>query len=435
MILRQQRWWVLAALSLIFFFLNGATFASLGVVLFSMISELHWSLTQAGLSFSLLGISCGLASPLPALLMRRIGCRRVVVLGGFCLAAGFWLAYAASGLPLFFIAMVFLGLGYALAGNIPGIYLIASWFPKVSARMIGVYLMIGAAGNVAGPPLVAAIVAASHSWRFNWLLMAVLAIGCTLFCLVFIRDPPPATTGRDSSDMGTVAAAAKASVVASAAVTGKSSAAYGAPHSAGKSWRERQAMRTPQFALVAASMTLTIAGITTNSSVAVTHLVHLGTTPEFAAFTLSLVALVATLFKGVSGRLSEIIRPSRILAAGLILQGIGDVAFSNGPAAVNAYLFAGSFGMGWGLSYVAANVLLLDYFGRDVGARILSVVWMISTLAAAGPVAAGIIADRYGTFGPIFSVYAALLFVTALPIYLMRAPVPRSAAATARGAS
>jgi MFS family permease len=424
--LSQRRWWVLAALSLIFFFLNGATFASLGVVLFSMISELHWSLTQAGLSFSLLGISCGLASPLPALLMRRIGCRRVVVLGGLCLAAGFWLAYAASGLPLFFIAMVCLGLGYALAGNIPGVYLIALWFPKVSARMIGIYLMIGAAGNVAGPPLVAAIVAASHSWRFNWLLMGLLAIGCTVFCLVFIRDHPPATTVLDTSDMGTVAATAKASVVAKA---------YDASHSTSGPWRERQAMQTPQFALVAASMTLTIAGITTNSSVAVTHLVHLGTTPAFAAFILSLVALVATLFKGVSGRLSEIVRPSRILAAGLVLQGIGDVAFSSGAAAVNAYIFAGAFGMGWGLSYVAANVLLLDYFGRDVGARILSVVWMISTLAAAGPVAAGIIADRYGTFGPIYSVYAALLLVAALPIFLMRAPVSRPDTAAARGAS
>jgi MFS family permease len=424
--LSQRRWWVLAALSLIFFFLNGATFASLGVVLFSMISELHWSLTQAGMSFSLLGISCGLASPLPALLMRRIGCRRVVVLGGLCLAAGFWLAYAASGLPLFFVAMVFLGLGYALAGNIPGVYLIASWFPKVSARMIGIYLMIGAAGNVAGPPLVAAIVAASHSWRLNWLLMGMLAIGCTVFCLVFIRDYPPATTVPDAPDMGAVAATVKASVVAKS---------YDAPPSGRGPWRERQAMQTPQFALVAASMTLTIAGITTNSSVAVTHLVHLGTTPAFAAFILSLVALVATLFKGVSGRLSEIVRPSRILAAGLVLQGIGDVAFSSGAAPVSAYIFAGAFGMGWGLSYVAANVLLLDYFGRDVGARILSVVWMISTLAAAGPVAAGIIADRYGTFGPIFAAYAVLLIIAALPIFLMRAPVPRSEGAAARVAS
>jgi MFS family permease len=79
--------------------------------------------------------------------------------------------------------------------------------------------------------------------------------------------------------------------------------------------------------------------------------------------------------------------------------------------------------VGWGFSYVAANLVLLEYFGREVGARILSVVWMLSTLAAAGPVAAGMIADHFGTFSPIFVVYAVLLIALALPIFIMRTPV------------
>jgi len=37
----RQKWLVLVAVSLIFFFLNGTTWASLGVVLFSMIKNLH----------------------------------------------------------------------------------------------------------------------------------------------------------------------------------------------------------------------------------------------------------------------------------------------------------------------------------------------------------------------------------------------------------
>jgi MFS family permease len=378
----QQKWLVLVAVSLIFFFLNGATFASLGVVLFSMIGELHWSQTAAGVSFSLLGIACGLASPLPALLMKRIGSRRVVVLGGGCLAAGFWLAFAASGLPLFYLAMIFLGLGYALAGNIPGVYLIASWFPRSSSRIIGFYLMIGAAGNVAGPPLVAAVVAASHSWRFNWLLMGLIAVFITVFCLLFIRDAPPTSGAVPAHGPGTLNDAP--------------------PQPPVPAWRDREAMWTRQFLLVAASMTITVAGITTTSSVAVTHLVHLGTTPAFAAFILSLVALVATLAKGAAGRLSETIRPSRVLAAGLVLQSIGDVAFSTGDSRAGDYIFACAFGVGWGFSYVAANLVLLEYFGREVGSRILSAVWMISTLAAAGPAAAGMIADQFGTFSPIF---------------------------------
>src|SRR5271154_5244533 len=64
---------VFAAVSLIFFFLNVATFTSLGVVLYAMLSELHWSMTAAGFSFTLLGLACGLSSPLPALTMKWIG--------------------------------------------------------------------------------------------------------------------------------------------------------------------------------------------------------------------------------------------------------------------------------------------------------------------------------------------------------------------------
>ena len=393
----RQKWLVLVAVSLIFFFLNGATFASLGVVLFSMIRDLHWSQTAAGASFSLLGIACGVASPLPALLMKRMGTRSVVVLGGACLAAGFWLAFLASGLPLFYLAVTFLGLGYALAGNIPGVYLLASWFPHSSSRIIGIYLMIGAAGNVVGPPLVAAVVAASHSWRLNWLLMGIVALLITVICLLFIRDAPK--------------------VPESAPVAG----AAAAPEAAHR-WRDRDAMMTRQFVLVAASMTLTVAGITTNSSVAVTHLVQLGTTPVFAAFVLSLVALIAMLAKGAAGTLAENVRPSRLLAAGLALQCVGDLAFIGGGSAAHDYIFACAFGVGWGLSYVSANLVLLEYFGREVGARILSAVWTLSTLAAAGPFAAGMIADHFGTFSPIFLVYAVLLGALALPIFLMRSP-------------
>jgi MFS family permease len=366
----------------------------LGVVLFSMIKELHWSQTAAGASFSLLGIACGVASPLPALLMKRVGCRRVVVLGGFCLAVGFWLAFVASGLPLFYLAVIFLGLGYALAGNIPGVYLVASWFPHSSSRVIGFYLMIGAAGNVVGPPLVAAVVAVSHSWRFNWLLMGIVAAVIAVICLLFIRDPPAAPAP--------VAAAVTAPAV--------------------RGWRDREAMMTRQFALVAASMTLTVAGITTNSSVAVTHLVQWGSTPAFAAFILSLVALIAMLAKGAAGRLSEIVRPSRVLAVGLALQCLGDLAFTAGGSAACDYVFACAFGVGWGLSYVSANLVLLEYFGREVGARILSAVWTLSTLAAAGPVAAGMIADHFGSFRPMFLAYALLLAALALPIFMMRSP-------------
>jgi MFS family permease len=371
------------------------------VVLYTMIADLHWSQTAAGFSFSLLGIACGVASPLPAILMKRISCRVIIVLGGACLTAGFWFAGASSGLALFYLAMILAGLGYALAGNVPGIFLVASWFPATSSRMIGLYLMIGAAGNVAGPPLVSALVAALHSWRMHWFLMSIAAAAIALICLLLIRDAPLAQSPEREPAGGSVADGVAR-------------------------WTEREAMLTPQFMLLAASMTLTVAGITTTSSVAVGHLVREGATPVFAAWILSLVALVATIAKGVAGRLCEKYRPSRVFAAGLALQCVGDIALSYGGSPFGAYAFAAAFGVGWGWSYLAGCVLPLQYFGREVGSRVLSVIWLVSTLAAAGPLLAGMIADRFGSFSPIFAVFAVGLIVLALALVNMRAPSRRA---------
>jgi predicted MFS family arabinose efflux permease len=397
----RYQWSTLGAVSLVFFFLNGATFASLGVVLYTMVADLHWSQTAAGFSFSLLGIACGVASPLPAILMKRISCRVIMVLGGVCLTAGFWLAGASSGLALFYLAMILVGLGYALAGNVPGIFLVASWFPATSSRMIGLYLMIGAAGNVVGPPLVSALVAALHSWRLHWFLMSIAAALIALICLLLIRDAPLAQSPEREPAAGSVA-------------------------DGGALWTEREAMLTPQFMLLAAAMTLTVAGITTTSSVAVGHLVREGATPVFAAWILSLVALVATIAKGVAGRLCENYRPSRVFAAGLALQCVGDIALSYGGSPFGAYAFAAAFGVGWGWSYLAGCVLPLQYFGREVGSRVLSVVWLVSTAAAAGPLLAGMIADRFGSFSPIFAVFAVALMVLAVALVNMRAPSRRA---------
>ncbi len=118
-----NKWMVFTAVSLAFCFLNLATFTSLGVVLFTMAGELHWSMTEAFFSFSLLGIACGLSSPLPELSLRRFGGRVTLGAGAALLVAGFALAASAHGLPTFYAAMILLGVGFSMAGNVPGVAL------------------------------------------------------------------------------------------------------------------------------------------------------------------------------------------------------------------------------------------------------------------------------------------------------------------------
>lgn len=400
------------ATSLVFFFLNLATFTSLGVVLYTMVAELHWSMTAAGFSFTFLGLACGLSSPLPTLSIKWIGGRATLCLGAVLLVLGFLLASVSDSLALFYLAMVFLGVGYSLAGNVPSIYLIAGWYARGSARMIGFYFMLGALGAAFGPPIVEALVSGSGGWRGYWRTMALAAALIGIVCLALVRE---------------------ARVPSAAPADGPAENFDAAEETGREEWSPRQAILTPQFLLVSAAMAATMACVTTNSSVTVSHLVKLGATPSGAAFVLSAIAITATAVKGIAGRLCEKIAPPFLLSAGLVLQALGCLILGVASTPLLQYGSAVIFGTGWGLAYVSATVVLLEYFGVLTGSKILSIVWLLTTIAAAGPMLAGMIADRYGTFAPIFDLYAGMLLIIAVPIFLMREPAEQPSLSPAAG--
>ena len=401
---RLNRWGVFGAASLAFFFLNLATFTSIGIVLFTMAAELHWSYTAAGFSFAFLGLACGLSSPLPTLTMGWIGGRATTTLGAALLMVGFWIASITQGILDFYVGMLFLGLGYSFAGNVPGVTLISGWFRQGTARIIGFYLMLGALGAAIGPRIVEAVVV-EVGWRGQWRVMAVAAAVLGAVCLTFVRDP------KATSGPGIVPDGGR---LPDANATG--------------AWTPRQAIFTPQFMLIAAAMAATMACVTTNASVTPNHLVKLGATEVVAAYVLGVMGFVATMVKGLSGWLCEKLPATTVVAAGLVLECAGNVmlAFAGTPAL--QYGSAVIFGIGWGLAYVSGTVALLEFFGGKTGSKILSAVWVLTSIAAVGPPAAGAIADAYGTFAPIFIVYAILLLGLATPILLMRRPINRAAA-------
>ncbi len=388
---RPGKWLMLVGVCLAFFFLNMATFTSLGVVLFTMEAELHWSVPWAVFSFSFLGFACGLSSPLPGMTMRAWGGRPTIVVGAGLLAIGFFLASISHSLLLFYIAMTFLGVGYSFAGNVPSVYLIAGWFPGSAARVIGAYMMLGAAGAAVGPYIVQQIVALG-GWRGHWQAMAWASIVIGIFCFAVIRE---AGVPLEQRRRGSV-------------------------------WR---AAWSKPFILVTLVMTGTMACVTTNSAIAPNHLVKLGDNLEQAALVMSFIGLIATVLKAGSGWLCELIKPTTVTAIGLVLQGVGVLIFAFAGTAFLQYLSALVFGTGWGLAYVAATVVLLDHYGRDLGSQLLSLVWFFVSIAGIGPFAAGKIAEVYGTFAPIYVIYAVFMVLLAVPVLLLRRPAQSGLAA------
>ena len=65
-------------------------------------------------------------------------------------------------------------------------------------------------------------------------------------------------------------------------------------------------------------------------------------------------------------------------------------------------VYAAGIGIGYGLTFFASTILLLDYFGRGPNLELFATVNLISTVGAVAPTFAGFVADQTGSFAPAF---------------------------------
>ena len=389
----------LAALSLLLAVVTAGTFASLGVALPDMVASQRWSWSQAGLGFTLLGLACGLASLAPAVIIRTLGVRATLLAGGALLAAGFACAAGARDVGLFWLGATLQGLGYAFAALIPGTFVLARRFSR-PARAFGVYYMAGGLGGVAGPWVYAWTAGPSHDWRLYWGGLALAVLGASALASWAIGP----IGGR-----GATGAAQR-------------------DETSGEGWSLRAALATPQFWIVTLAYTAYLLAETVVSSLSVAHLTRQGVAAGVAGGMLSLQALLNAVSRLGGGALGARFGARRVAAGALALMAVGMGALAvarDWPAMI---VYAVAVGVGYGVSFLATTVLLLEWFGRRRNLELFSTLCLVSTLAAVGPVAGGWSRDHLGSFAPALWACAGLALALSLAVALTPAPQMRTKA-------
>jgi len=400
----ERRWWLFTIASLYFFFITAATFSSLGVVLPYMIEEYSWSWSEAGTGFSLLALLVGLAGALPAWTIRRFGIKATYLIGSVVMACGFILIAAGTGLYSFWTGASLLGVGFALCATVPGIHLITDWLSDRRSFAIGLYMTLGGLGAVAGPPAVTLIVSHTDSWRLHWWSMTAAILALTLLAGAFITKR---NTGNDGADVATPLQDEKTSDKVFRTKT---------------DWRYRDALRTPQYYVIVAALTLTLLCTLTMNSWAFTHLGMLGISAALATLALSADGAVNALSRALGGMLATRIDPKWLLVAALVGELIGMLALSVADNPVALVIFAVGEGFGFGVCFLATAVLLLNYFGEKNNPELLGTMNFLTTAAMVGPVLAGYIAGRTGGFSVVFQLNAALLLIMIVFVAAMKPP-------------
>lgn len=395
-------WLGFSAICLFFFHITSTTFTSLGVALPYMMEELNWGYSGAGLGFSILALVVGLSGLVPAWVIRRASVKASFALGGFVMCSGFALLATTNSLPQYFLGTGLAGFGFTLCGNVPAVHFINTMFarPKRSGA-IGIYLTVGGFGGVLGPILVESAVGLTQDWRIFWWVAATVTAVMIAITLLFINGP------------------SKAQEADSAKAENALESDTGGP-----AWTYAQVIRTRQFQIIVASLTLTLfCGLTLNSW-AVKHMTNLGVSTAVAAGALSGHALINALSRGFGAIIVKRVAAKWLMVSALAAEVVGMFALAHADNPTTIFLFGLGEGYGYGMCLFATTVLLVDYFGTAKNPELLGSMHLVTTLAMVGPVLAGFIAERVGGFGVIFMGYGVFVFGLMIAAAFMKAPVP-----------
>lgn len=393
----NRAWLTLGLLSALFFIITATTFDTLGLVLPAMVAELHWSWTEAGLGFTLLGVFCGITATVPAALIRRFGVRVTLLLGALVMALAFVCLAYTHGLWVYLAGASLAGLGFTLLDTVPGTYLLARLFPRPSFA-IGFYFTVGGLGAAFAPLFYYLMLRLTGEWRVYWLAAGLLVVAVALASALLVDS---------RSDVGVQAEAD--------------------PDISRESWSAKAALRTPQFwTLAAAYSAFLFCGITANS-VSVAHLTQHGVAAVAAGSMIGVSGIVNAGARLAGGLLTRVINARLLLMISLAALIAGLLALSQAQDVTLMLVYALGIGIGYGLTFFASTILLLDYFGRRANLELFAIVNLISTSGSVAPFLAGLSRDRLGSFTPFFILLSVMVAAVLVAVALMKPPA-RSAA-------
>jgi MFS family permease len=391
-----------AALSLVYFVISAGAFSSMGVVLPQMVRELHWNWKGAGAGYTLLGVACGLASPLPAALIRRIGVRGDMVAGTLVMAAGFAAMAMTHSLAMYFTGTTLIGLAFALVSTVPGSHVLTEVFDNRSTAL-GAYFAIGGLGGVAGPLLYVAINGLTHGWRPYWWAFVAMALAAGAFAVA--ATPPRHDESAHRAD-------APEQASPSALIEGL------------KDWTVRRALATPQFYAIFGVYTTYLLINTTSHVFAVEHLIERGVSAKSGAAMLSLEALVGVGVAVFGGALGEKVPAKTLMIVCMAVVAAGMAALAEARGWGMMLIYAAGVGVGYGLSFTAPTMALLNYFGKKANLELFSIMCLLSTVAAAGPAFGGWARDALGGFEGMFLLCVGVALAMLVATLFLRPPAP-----------
>ncbi len=409
--------WRMLPVAWLIYGLGAAPFYSWGFFLPEMLEELELNRGTGGLAFTIWSFCGGIVAPLIGICLTRFGPRPVFTAGFLVVSVAYLLTSRAQDrwdVLLFF--GLFAGLTHTFSTVLPTQTLATNWFLRWRASALA-FLLIAA--GLMGPLIVkfdAALLNRGGTWRDGWEIIAGLCAVLGVLSFLVLRNRP--------ESMGQLRDGARSlgELQVSAAEGGARTT---------EQWVAREAVRTPQFALMVVcglGYAVPWGVVTVHGRL---HLQDMGFGVDAAAGLIGLMILLST-FGRLSGALGDRISPPRLLGVALAMEGTGTALFLFADTTSAARVALILLGLGFGMAYISQAATFAQFFGRRAFATTTGVRFAIGAApGAAMPWVSGWVFDTQGSYAIPFLAIAAVSLVGSVVAFFLKPPRKKDAAQAA----
>ncbi|MFC2033840.1 MFS transporter [Chloroflexota bacterium] len=406
-------WWIVAASWFMFLVCGGIAFYGFTAFFNPIVGEFGWSFAQISLAFSLRSIESGIMAPIVGFLMDKFGVRKITIFGMIVSGVGFVIMSLTNSLLFFYMSFLLLSIGTSCGLGSGQYVAVANWFSKNRTRAMGILSTGFAFSGIMGPLLVWLI--NQYGWRDTLVISGVIMIIVGVPTgLVLRHRPEPYGYLPDG-------------------ITENTSTQYkDSQYNITTDLPDTELSQPPEFSARQALMTRTfwiliIFGVFTGfaqSAINVhemPYLTSIGISRETAGWVILGITGLSLFGRLGFGWVGDMYDKRYLLAIGAVLQSFGILIFAGITSPWMLLPFLLFYGPGYASQIPLYPAMQADYFGLKNYATIRglqSLGWTICGIAA--PVLAGWVFDVWGSYRPIWVIYAITTAIAIPFIFLIK---------------
>jgi len=394
-------WWIVVACFFISLYVGGVVFYGFTTLIEPLADEFGWSYTQISFAASLRGMEMGILAPLVGMLVDRWGPRRLLFGGVIITSLGLMLLSRTTSLGMFYGAFVLMAIGMSTCSSTVLMTAVANWFRRKIGIATGIMICGYGFSGLLIPVIVNLIDA--YEWRMT---LVFLTIGLLAVCLplaLLVRHKPEQYGYLPDGEVSNIATSSdlnKAQTI---------EADVGA----------KQAVKSRTFWHIALALLCQMLILSAVITHVMPYLTSIGFTRAIAGLVAAGIPLASIAGRLGLGWLGDKVDTRRVAAGAFALMSGGLLCFGFISAGDTRLLvpFLILFGIGYGGNNTLRASLIREFFGRSKFGTIHGFTVGIMALGTiAGPPLAGYVFDNWGSYQPIWFVFAGLAVVALLTV-------------------